>query len=126
MGRSFMKAQLCHSLNEWGFEEPLKELEKLNWKVRTMKKKENKKEPVKRYKVGNVSVAVWENEGKVKGGETATFYSISAPVKSYKDSDNEWQTTASLGTNDVPKAIVALEMAYHYVMVREDSDNNEL
>ena len=72
-----------------------------------------KKLPEKKIKVGNIQVAVWRNKSKT--GDT--FYSVSFE-KYYKDGD-DWKSTTSLNRNDIPKAILALEEAYKFLMVRK-------
>ncbi len=70
--------------------------------------------PVKKFSVGGVQVAVWENEGK----EGRSFYSVSFDRR-YKDKNDEWKSTSSLKANDLPKAILALQKAYEFVSLKE-------
>jgi hypothetical protein len=70
--------------------------------------------PVKKFSVGGVQVAVWENEGK----EGRSFYSVSFDRR-YKDKNDEWKSTTSLKANDLPKAILALQKAYEFVSLKE-------
>ena len=74
---------------------------------------DGKKLPEKKIKVGNVQVAIWRNKSKL--GEP--FYSLSFE-KYYKDGE-DWKSTTSLNKNDIPKAILALEEAYKFLMVRK-------
>ena len=70
--------------------------------------------PVKKFSVGGVQAAVWENEGK----EGRSFYSVSFDRR-YKDKNDEWKSTSSLKANDLPKAILALQKAYEFVSLKE-------
>ena len=66
----------------------------------------NKPEHVR---VGGIEVAIWDND---KMGKTVTIQ------RSYKDKNNEWQKTASFRTNDIPKAILALQKAYENIVLK--------
>ncbi|MBN2067210.1 MAG: hypothetical protein JW744_01955 [Candidatus Diapherotrites archaeon] len=70
--------------------------------------------PVKKFGVGAVQVAVWENEGK----EGNQFYTVSFD-KRYKDKNDEWKSSSSLKLNDIPKAVLALQKAYEYLALKE-------
>ncbi len=70
--------------------------------------------PVKKFSVGGVQVAIWENEGK----EGSKYYSVSFDRR-YKDKNDEWKSTSSLKANDLPKAILALQKAYEFVSLKE-------
>ena len=60
--------------------------------------------PVKKFRVGNVTVAVWKNED---------FHSVTLQ-KSYKDGE-EWKNTDSLSGGDILNAMKALERAEGYI-----------
>jgi hypothetical protein len=85
-------------------------------KIWRMNKMEGNK-PEKKFSTGLVEATVWKNikhleEGKDKEFRTITFN------KSYKNSENEWKTTNSLNTPDIPKAIVVLSKAYEYLILK--------
>ncbi len=70
--------------------------------------------PIKKFSVGGVQVAIWENEGK----EGTQFNSVSLDRR-YMDKEGNWQSTNSLKKNDLPKAILALQKAYEYITLKE-------
>ncbi|MFA4855546.1 MAG: hypothetical protein WC634_03115 [archaeon] len=70
--------------------------------------------PTKKFGVGGISVAVWENQGK----EGNNYYTVSFERR-YKDKGGEWKSTTSLKANDLPKAILALEKAYEFIALKE-------
>ena len=74
--------------------------------------------PEKKFRAGPVSVTVWKNQGKGEGGETVEYKTVSLE-RSYKDKQGEWQSTHSLRINDLPKASIALQKAYEYIILRE-------
>jgi len=70
-------------------------------------------QPVARFKHGSVTASIFENEIK-KNGKSFTVSKV-VFQKSLLDKNEQWQTTSSLDTNDVPKAIMALTRAYDFV-----------
>jgi len=70
-------------------------------------------QPTARFKHGSITVSIFENEVK-KNGNTFTVSKV-VLQKSFLDKNQHWQTTSSLDTNDVPKAIMALTKAYDFV-----------
>lgn len=78
----------------------------------------DKKQPEKKYRVGSISATIWLNSRKDKEGNLSQFRTISFE-RSYKDKDDEWQSTNSLRVGDLPKARLVLEKAYEYIMLKE-------
>ncbi len=68
--------------------------------------------PVKKVKIGGVEAAVWENSSK----EGKKFFTTTME-RSYKVGE-EWKKTSSLRDSDLPKAILALQEAYHFVALK--------
>ena len=82
-----------------------------------------KDKPTKAFKAGPIQVAVFMNRRKVNGKDT-TIPSVSFQ-KRYRDGE-EWKSTSSLDTNDVPKAILALPKAYDYLIgLKPEGSQNE-
>jgi hypothetical protein len=78
-----------------------------------MSEEKNSSGPVKKVKVGAVEVAVWENSSK----EGKKFFTTTME-RNYKTGE-EWKKTNSLRMDDLPKAILALQEAYHFVAIKE-------
>ena len=70
--------------------------------------------PVKKFNAGAIQVAIWQNEGK----EGAQYNTISIDRR-YKDKNEQWKSSNSLRINDVPKAVVTLQKAYEYLILKE-------
>ncbi|HPM86057.1 MAG: hypothetical protein PHY04_01060 [Candidatus ainarchaeum sp.] len=70
--------------------------------------------PVKNVKLGGIEVAVWENSSK----EGKKFFTTTID-RNYKVGE-DWKKTNSLRDNDLPKAILALQEAYHFVSLKEE------
>ena len=60
--------------------------------------------PVRRFRVGNVTAAVWKNDNG---------YSVTLQ-KSYKE-DDEWKNTISLFHGDILNAMKVLERAERFI-----------
>lgn len=74
--------------------------------------------PIKKFAVGGVHASIWENEGIDKEGNPRVYNSISLS-KNYKDKNGEWKSTGSLRAHDLPKAILALQKAYEFSVLKE-------
>ncbi|MFC1601661.1 hypothetical protein ACFL34_04865 [Candidatus Sumerlaeota bacterium] len=76
--------------------------------------------PEKVFKVGGVRVAVFRNPIVGRDGKTIAMAKVLLEVR-YRDKSGQWQGTKSLSQNDLPKAIMALQQAYAYLLApRED------
>jgi hypothetical protein len=67
--------------------------------------------PIKVFKVGAVEAAIFENQ-TAKGTMKNMVLS-----KRYKTSEGEWKSTNSFGASDIPKASLALNKAYEYLLM---------
>lgn len=77
--------------------------------------KSHKGGPINKIKIGGVTVDTWKN-----AGEHADFFTHSLQ-RSYKQG-NEWKNTNSLRTQDLPKAILALQKAYEQSFESEQDE----
>ena len=71
-------------------------------------------EPVKKIKIGGIEVAVWENTSS----DGNKFFSTTME-RNYKDGE-DWKKTSSLRANDLPKAILALQKAFEFAVIKEE------
>ncbi len=78
------------------------------------------KGPLKKFRAGQITCALWENEAKVNGRSVRM---LKATVeRRYKDKNNQWQNTSSFGRNDIPLVKYCLDKAFAH-MVEERSVN---
>ena len=77
--------------------------------------------PIKKFSAGGIQVAIWENES-TKGEK---FNSVSIQ-RNYKDKKDEWKSSSSLRVNDIPKATVALQKAYEWLVLKEKQPEKEM
>lgn len=81
---------------------------------------ENMTQPEKRFKVGSCTASIFVNEVNMKNGKVP-MKSVSLQ-RSYKDSDGNFQNTTSFRENDIPKAVLALNKAYEYLVAGEKAE----
>ena len=82
--------------------------------------------PVAKFRAGQVSSAVWENQIQVKGAAVTV---LKATVqRRYKDRDGNWQSSGSFSRNEIPLAIYCLEKAFDAIITiqKEESVNNNI
>ena len=75
------------------------------------------------FKVGAVRASVFQNTIE-KAGRSIALPKVVIEVR-YKDKNGNWQGTNSLSINDLPKAILALQKAFEYLMEHKDSKQSE-
>lgn len=81
-----------------------------------------KKMPETKFRSGAIAATIWSNE-TIKDGKKVEYKSVSFE-RSYKDKNDQWQSTNSLRTADIPKAILVLTKAYEHLALNADDDEN--
>lgn len=74
--------------------------------------------PEKRFSTGAIQATVWRNNTKSKDGEAVEFRTISFDRR-YKDKEGNWQSSKSLRIGDLPKAVVVLNKAFEYAVLKD-------
>ncbi|NQU79462.1 hypothetical protein HQ545_06870 [Candidatus Woesearchaeota archaeon] len=78
--------------------------------------------PEKKFRAGSISATIWRNNIKTKDGRDAEFMNVTF-LRHYKDDKTEeWKTSNSLRTMDLPKAVVVLNKAYEYIVLNSQGD----
>ena len=77
-------------------------------------------QPEKRIKVGACTASIFANEFDGQNGKVVVK-SVSLQ-RSYKDKEGNFQNTTSLKANDIPKAVLALNKAYDYMVSDEKAE----
>lgn len=72
------------------------------------------------FKVGAVRASIFRNQIQ-RGKELINIGKVLLEVK-YRDKDGQWKSTYSMSANEIPKAILALQKAYDYLMTRKPDD----
>ena len=83
--------------------------------------------PVAKFKAGQVSAAIWENEVQMPRG---TVKILKATVqRRYKDRGGQWQSSTSFSRNEIPLAIHCLQKSFERIIEIQNeepgSDNVE-
>ena len=76
--------------------------------------------PVAKFKAGQVSSAVWENQMSING---KTITVLKATVqRRYKDKNSgEWKSSGSFGRNEIPLAIFCLQKALEEIVDKQNA-----
>jgi malate/lactate dehydrogenase len=80
-----------------------------------------KKLPETKFRSGAIAATIWANE-TVKDGKKVVYKSVSFE-RSYKDKNDAWQSTNSLRTADIPKAILVLSKAYEHLALNAEEED---
>ncbi len=75
------------------------------------------------FKMGAVRASIFRNTIE-KAGQVIPLPKVVIEVR-YKDKTGQWQGTNSLSLNDLPKAILALQKAYEYLMEHKETSKPE-
>jgi hypothetical protein len=75
------------------------------------------------FKVGAVRASVFKNIIQ-KNGRAIPLPKVVIEVR-YKDKTGQWNGTNSLSLNDLPKAILALQKAFEYLMEHKQPEQGE-
>ena len=73
--------------------------------------------PSAKFRAGQVSCALWENEIQV-GGQVKTILKASVQRR-YKDSQGNWKSSTSFSRNEIPLAIYCLSRAFDKIIQEE-------
>ena len=74
--------------------------------------------PLKKFRAGQVSCALWENEAKVNGRSVTM---LKATVeRRYKDKNDKWQSSGSFSRNEIPLAIYCLQKAFEAIVEEQN------
>lgn len=75
------------------------------------------------FKVGAVRASIFRNTIQ-KNGRTISLPKVVIEVR-YRDKTGKWNGTNSLSLNDLPKAILALQKAFEYLMEHKEPEKAE-
>jgi hypothetical protein len=70
--------------------------------------------PIAKFRAGQVSAALWENEIQT-GGRTVTVLKATIQRR-YRDTDGQWKSATSFSRNEIPLAIHCLQKAFEKIV----------
>ena len=82
----------------------------------------NGQTPIAKFKAGQVSSAVWENQVQVKG-QSITILKATVQRR-YKDHDGNWQSSGSFSRNEIPLAIYCLQKSFEKIIEKQGEAAN--
>jgi hypothetical protein len=80
--------------------------------------------PIAKFRAGQVSSALWENDIQVRG---QTIKILKATVqRRYKDKDSgEWKSSTSFSRNEIPLAIYCLQKAFERIVEAQNGSSGD-
>ena len=73
-------------------------------------------QPAHKIRIGVLQVTIWRNHG-----EKGNWYSI-IPSRGYKQGDDTWKETDSLGSDDLLAMAKLLDLAHTWIMHQQQAD----
>jgi hypothetical protein len=73
-------------------------------------------QPAHKIRIGNLHVTIWKNPG-----ERGNWYSV-IPSRGYKQGDDAWGETDSLGYDDLLTMAKLLDLAHTWIMHQQSAD----
>ncbi len=77
-----------------------------------------------KFKAGQVSAAIWENEVSVNG-RTVTMLKATVERR-YKDRDGQWKSSASYGRNEIPLVIYCLQKSFEHIIESQQEEETSV
>jgi len=78
--------------------------------------------PVAKFRAGQVSAAIWENEVSVNGRKVTM---LKATVeRRYKDKDGQWKSSNSFSRNEIPLAVYCLQKSFEKIIGTQQEDDS--
>lgn len=84
--------------------------------------KMEKQIPVKRFRAGPVSAALWENRISTNGRTAILFKATIA--RNFKDRNGQWHATESFTRDEVAPAVHVLQCCYAAMVDRQELSSN--
>ena len=79
--------------------------------------------PVAKFRAGQVSAAIWENEVTTKAGKKVTMLKATVERR-YKDRDGQWKSSGSFSRNEIPLAVYCLQKSFEHIVEGQKDDDS--
>jgi hypothetical protein len=80
--------------------------------------------PVAKFRAGQVSAALWENEITVNGRK-ATMLKATVERR-FKDKDGQWKSSNSFSRNEIPLAIYCLQKSFEHILEGQKDEDGSI
>ena len=81
-------------------------------------------QPIKKFRINNISAAVFVNEVTKKDKEKHSRFSVQIQ-KQFQRDDGSWQLTNTFFPEDLPKLRLLTEKSYEFIALQESQDIGE-
>jgi hypothetical protein len=81
--------------------------------------------PVAKFRAGQVSAAIWENEIQARNGGTATMLKATVQRR-YKGADGTWKSTTSFSRNEIPLAVYCLQKSFEHIIESKKEEDSSV
>ena len=81
--------------------------------------------PVAKFRAGQVSAAIWENEIQARNGGTATMLKATVQRR-YKAADGTWKSTTSFRRNEIPLAVYCLQKSFEHIIESKKEEDSSV
>ena len=85
---------------------------------------QEKSKPVKDFRVGTISGAIFRNEVQ-RDGNTVIRYSVKIQKQFRKKDEKQWQNTDYYFPEDLPKLQLVTAKCFEYISLTESKDSDE-
>ena len=72
--------------------------------------------PTKVFQIGRIRASIFMNEVRDRDGKVLHLPKVKIEVRYRDKRDGRWKGTSSMTLTEIPKAILALQKAYDYLM----------
>jgi hypothetical protein len=80
--------------------------------------------PVKEYRSGPVSGAIWRNETD-KDGRTVVQHSVRVRKRYWDRATGEWRDSDYLFPDDIPRLRLVLAKCYEFIVLQDSEDDSD-
>ena len=80
--------------------------------------------PVVRFRAGQVSAVLWENE--ISTNDQKVMVLKASVQRRYKDKDGQWKSSTSFSRNEIPLAIYCLEKCFEHIVACQQESGDEI
>ena len=76
-----------------------------------------------KFRAGQVSAAIWENEVTTKAGKKVTMLKATVERR-YKDRDGQWKSSGSFSRSEIPLAVYCLQKSFEHIVEGQKDDDS--
>lgn len=70
---------------------------------------------------GTITTSIWRHETQ-RGDRTVVNYNVQLQKRYFDKADQTWKTSTTFFPDELPRAQLALQRAYEYIMIQSNND----